>query len=218
MALAMTPNSSAAVVAAWSVLLVSTVALIVRQVLLPRPLPGIPYNAPAARQISGDVSELQASAGVRAFMRAQFLRHNSAVVQVFLSPLGKPRVLISDFREAHDITAGRSREFDKSRLTSDSFRGIVPQSFVSFKAEHPVFKTNKELIKDLMTPAFFRHASAPEIYRNILVLVELWRLKLRLVSARAKIRAPVFPFGNLCPAGSGIPRATTKSPKTNKKR
>ena len=136
-------------------------ALLARWVLLPRPFPGIPHNREAANQILGDVGELRTSTGIRAFMRAQFIRHQSPIVQVFMSPLSRPWVLIGDFREAHDIAVSRYREFDKSTLTSDSFRGIVPQSFVSYKAEHPVYKHSKELLKDWMTPSFFRSVSLP---------------------------------------------------------
>jgi hypothetical protein len=118
----------------------------------------------------GDVSELKASSGIRAFMRAQFLRHQSPIVQVFMSPLSRPWVLIGDFREAHDIAVSRYREFDKSTLTSDSFRGIVPQSFVSYKAEHPVYKHSKELLKDWMTPSFFRSVTA----RSLAPLSSWW--------------------------------------------
>ncbi|KAK0622783.1 cytochrome P450 monooxygenase [Immersiella caudata] len=167
-------------------LLAISVLLLVsaRWTLLPRPLPSIPYNREAARRILGDVPELKASSGIRAFMRGQFLRHQSPIVQVFMSPLSRPWVLIGDFREAHDIAASRYREFDKSTLTSDSFRGIVPQSFVSYKAEHPVYKHSKELLKDWMTPSFFRSVSAPETYRNILYLIELWTLKMELGGGR----------------------------------
>lgn len=128
--------------------------------LLPQPLHGIPYNREAANQILGDVSELKVSSGIRAFMRTQFSRHKSPIVQVFMSPLSWPWTLIGDFREAHNIAVSRYREFDKSTLTSDSFRGIMPQSFVSYKAEHPVYKHSKELLKDWMTPSFFRSVGA----------------------------------------------------------
>ncbi|KAK4445436.1 hypothetical protein QBC34DRAFT_472322 [Podospora aff. communis PSN243] len=139
--------------------------LSVRWVLLPRPLPSIPHNRDAAHRILGDVPELRASTGIRAFMRAQFLRHQSPIVQVFMSPL-------------------RYRDFDKSTLTSDSFRGTVLQSFVSYKAEHPVYKHSKELLKDWMTPSFLRSVSAPETHRNILFLIELWTLKMELGGGR----------------------------------
>ncbi len=139
--------------------LITVTILLARWLLLPRPFSGIPHNKKAASQILGDVPGLKASNGVRAFMRDQFIKPNSPIVQVFMSPLSKPWVLIGDYREAHDIAASRFREFDKSKLTSDSFRGIVPQSFVSYKAEHPVYKHSKELLKDWMTPSFFRNVS-----------------------------------------------------------
>lgn len=147
-------------------LLFTVTLFLVRLAFLPQPLLGIPYNKKALSRISGDVPELKASSGIRAFMRAQFIKHNSPIVQVFMSPISKPWVLIGDFREAHDIATSRSNEFDKSKLTSDSFKGIVPKSFVSYKADHPIYKHSKDLLKDLMTPSFFRNVSSQDDFHG----------------------------------------------------
>lgn len=71
--------------------------------LLPKPIPGIPYNEPATKSIFGDISSmlehLKTHQTVTDWMLAHNVRHNSPIVQIF--PLfRKPMVLVSDYREA----------------------------------------------------------------------------------------------------------------------
>lgn len=49
----------------------------------------------------------------------QFMKHNAAVIQLFIRPLGRPFVVISDFRETQDICARRTR-CSLVRLSADS--------------------------------------------------------------------------------------------------
>ncbi|KAK0701274.1 cytochrome P450 [Lasiosphaeris hirsuta] len=88
------------------------------------------------------------------------------VVQIFMTPFGRPWVLVSDFWEAQDIMMRRTREFDKSSLTKDSFSALLPN-----------YQHNRELVKDLMTPAFLDQVSAPEIYDKLVSLLGLWSAK-----------------------------------------
>jgi hypothetical protein len=91
---------------------------------------------------------------MRVWMRDQFAIYKSPIVQVFLAPFGKPWLLVSHFREAHDVMTRRTREFDRSSLTTDSFGGVMPASHINMKTADHRFRQNKELVKDLMTPAF----------------------------------------------------------------
>ncbi|RYP91149.1 hypothetical protein DL770_002711 [Monosporascus sp. CRB-9-2] len=52
------------------------------------------------------------------------------------------------------------------------------------RTSDPRFKGNKELVKDLMTPAFLHEVSAPEIYAKATSLVDLWTLKAKLAAGR----------------------------------
>ena len=125
-----------------------------KRVVLPKPIPGIPYNKHSAQQIWGDTAEMTRDLRVRFWMRDQFARHNSPIVQIFVHPFSKPWVLLADFREAQDIMMRRTKEFDKSKRTVDSFMGVLGDSFISMKSWDHRFKHNKELVKDLMNPAF----------------------------------------------------------------
>ncbi|KAK4096396.1 cytochrome P450 monooxygenase [Parathielavia hyrcaniae] len=161
-----------------SFLAIVVAASLVRWLLLPKPLPRIPYSQASARRIAGDIPELGHAKGVRAWMRDLFATHNSPIVQVFMSPFSRPWVLIADYNEAYDIQVRRFKEFEKSGMTIANFRGIIPNGFVSMKAADAAFQHNKELVSHLMAPTFLNHVSAPEIYRNFVFLLELWDLKL----------------------------------------
>ena len=80
---------------------------------LPKPIPGIPYNKASAKRILGDapdVIEAQTKTGDTAsWIRDQLIKHNVPVIQLFLRPLGKPFVVLSDFRETQDICVRRTR-------------------------------------------------------------------------------------------------------------
>ncbi|RYP15252.1 hypothetical protein DL765_005827 [Monosporascus sp. GIB2] len=52
------------------------------------------------------------------------------------------------------------------------------------RTSDPRFKGNKELVKDLMTPAFLHEVSAPEIYAKATSLVDLWTVKAKLAAGR----------------------------------
>ncbi|RYO83345.1 hypothetical protein DL766_008466 [Monosporascus sp. MC13-8B] len=52
------------------------------------------------------------------------------------------------------------------------------------RTSDPRFKGNKELVKDLMTPAFLHEVSALEIYTKATSLVDLWTVKAKLTAGR----------------------------------
>lgn len=80
---------------------------------LPKPIPGIPYNEAAAKRILGDAPELLEAISNTGTMLdwliSQLVDRNVPVMQLFLRPLGKPFVILSDFRETQDICVRRSR-------------------------------------------------------------------------------------------------------------
>lgn len=125
---------------------------------LPKPLPGIPYNKEALRSILGDaaaISALQKQGGrARAWLGEQNARHNSPLVQVFIAPLSKPMLLLSDFREGQDILLRRSKEFDHGPRNLAAFSGVLANHHIGMRTSDPQFRANRELIKDLMTPNF----------------------------------------------------------------
>ena len=80
---------------------------------LPKPIPGIPFNEASAKHILGDAPgaiEAQTTTGnTTVWIKEQLLKHNAPVIQLFLRPMSKPFVILSDFRETQDICVRRTR-------------------------------------------------------------------------------------------------------------
>jgi hypothetical protein len=79
-------------------------AWLLYQWLLPKPIPGIPYNKSATKTIFGDIPDminhLKTSKELADWILAPNERHNSPIVQLFIDLFGGPTVVISDYREA----------------------------------------------------------------------------------------------------------------------
>ncbi|TVY64024.1 Cytochrome P450 monooxygenase TRI13 [Fusarium oxysporum f. sp. cubense] len=148
---------------------------------LPKPIPGIPYNKSATKRLLGDLPDLieyQKHTGEqRRWFALQNQKFNSPVCQVFIRPFGKPRVIVSDFRETQDILSKRLKDFDRSDRAREAFAGIVPHQMLSYQTVDPKFKKHRELMRDLMSPKFLNQVSAPEIYSKVNTLVKLWHEK-----------------------------------------
>jgi hypothetical protein len=75
---------------------------------LPKPLPGIPYNAEATKSLFGDGLSLMKEVSQTGDVMAWFLKQNqktgSPVSQIFLQPLGKPLLIVRDWRAARDVS------------------------------------------------------------------------------------------------------------------
>ncbi|KAK1758058.1 cytochrome P450 [Echria macrotheca] len=177
-------GATRAVFTAFGFLVVTSLLLLLRWAALPRPIPGIPYNRESARRIMGDIPDMKKAKGIRLWYQAQLARHNSPIVQVFNRPLRGPLLLVADAREAQDVLMRRTREFDKSTMTSDSFKCLVGDSHISMKSADHRYKHNKELLRDLMSPAFLNEVSAPEIHRKMTLLLDLWTTKARKADLR----------------------------------
>lgn len=130
---------------------------------LPKPLPGIPYNKEALRSLLGDgaaIKALQEQGGrPRAWFGEQNSKHKSPLVQVFMAPLSKPMLLLSDFREGQDILLRRNKEFDHGPRNLAAFSAVLANHHIGMRTLDPQFRANRELIKDLMTPNFLHTVS-----------------------------------------------------------
>lgn len=173
----MMPVNNVAVLALASALVLTLGVTLLYYYFLPKPFPGIPYNRAAIGRLFGDAHDMKAAPRVRAWLRGQFAKHDSPIVQIFVVPFGKPWILVSDFREAQDVMLRRTADFDRSSLTTDSFGGVMPENHVCMKTSDPRFPHNRELVRDLMTPSFLSQVSAPEVYQKMALLVDLWSLK-----------------------------------------
>ncbi|KLP09079.1 related to TRI13-cytochrome P450 [Fusarium fujikuroi] len=148
---------------------------------LPKPIPGIPYNKHATKRLLGDLPDLMGhqkhTGEQRRWFAMQNQKFNSPVCQVFIRPFGKPRVVLSDFREAQDILSKRLKDFDRSDRAREAFAGIIPHQMLSYQTVDPKFKKHRELMRDLMSPKFLNQVSGPEIYSKVNSLVRLWHEK-----------------------------------------
>jgi hypothetical protein len=140
---------------------------IVYRAALPRPIPGIPYNKAAAKSILGDMPEFlryvkDNNGQALGWWNEQIAKHDSPILQLFLKPLGRPIVIVSDFREAQDVLLRRHKEFDRSTVFDDVFSGVMPHHHIGQKTSEKV-KAQKRLLADTMMPSFLNEASTPEL-------------------------------------------------------
>ncbi|KAM0327017.1 hypothetical protein ACHAQA_006140 [Verticillium albo-atrum] len=171
------------VLAVWGFLVLAFLALL-RQYMLPKPIPGIPYNPAAAKRIFGDVPDILRAPNRRDWFAAQGRKHNVPVFQFFTSPFRGPMVFVFDHHEAQNLSMRRLKEFDRSRLTRDVFSIVVPNQMLCLASHDAQYKKNMSLVRELMTPTFLRQVSAPHIHEKVLWLLELWGEKAVLAGGR----------------------------------
>jgi hypothetical protein len=152
-------NTGVLALAAFSSLLF----FLVYRAALPRVIPGIPYNQESANRLLGDVPELlghikDSGGQVLAWWQQQAKKHNSSIIQLFLRPFARPFVVVSDFRETHDILLHRQKEFDRSDFFQDIFGGVLPYHHIGHATTDKV-KAQKRLLAGTMMPAFLNEAS-----------------------------------------------------------
>ncbi|KAH7002334.1 cytochrome P450 [Ilyonectria destructans] len=141
------------------------------------PLPKIPYNAKAASRFLGDIPDVKSAKYRRSWIWSQPKIHGSPLVQLFIHPFEKPAVVVSDYREVVDICSRRLKEFDRGTRNKECVGLTAPNFHMTMESRDPRFRLHKELLRDLMTPAFLNEISAPRLYERTGVLINLWTLK-----------------------------------------
>lgn len=149
---------------------------LLHHLLLPKPIPGIPYIEASARSILGDLpamaEHIKATDGTFVtYLRSVMERLNSPVVQVFMFPFSRPLVLLGDFAEAHDMLLHREHEFERSATLGDLLLGILPSHHVHLPTGKQ-WKAQRLLVRDLMTPSFLHNVAGPVLYKTAEGLVE----------------------------------------------
>ncbi|KAH6605821.1 hypothetical protein Trco_004974 [Trichoderma cornu-damae] len=144
---------------------------------LPKPLPGIPYNAESAQKFLGDVPLFKKARYRRQWIWSQPREHRAPVSQAFLFPFRRPTVIVTDYREIVDICSRRTKEFDRGTRTKECIGVVAPKFHFTMQTADPQFKSNKKLIRDLMSPKFLNQVSAPRTYEKATALVDLWNVK-----------------------------------------
>jgi hypothetical protein len=121
---------------------------------LPKPIPGIPYNEVATRRLFGDIRDMFKAESRRQWIWRQPEMHGAPIAQIMLLPFTKPTVVISDYREAVDICSRRLKEFDRGTRVQDMVGFTAPEFHFALQSRDPKFRFHRELLRDLMTPAF----------------------------------------------------------------
>ncbi|PYH86764.1 cytochrome P450 [Aspergillus uvarum CBS 121591] len=167
------------------------------RLLLPRPIRDIPHNAASARRLLGDLPELQKvitrTQDIQSWLLQQTRHLQSPLIQLFLDPLGKPIVVLSDPREALDLLLYRSRDFDRTPMVQDIFSGLSPTHHITMSTGSE-WKRHRNLVKHLVTTPFLQDTAAPAIHVSILRLVGLWRIKARVAQESSACFAPQQDF------------------------
>ncbi|KAJ0270746.1 hypothetical protein COL940_011480 [Colletotrichum noveboracense] len=117
------------------------------------------------------------------WVSSQCEKLQSPIIQLWLAPFSRPIVVLSDFREAEDITMRRTKELDRSDSLEHIFGPLFPQYHMLIKSQDPLYKRQRRWLQDLMTPGFLHNVAAEPIYQNVLKVVELWDHKARLARA-----------------------------------
>ncbi|OLN88017.1 Cytochrome P450 3A13-like protein 1 [Colletotrichum chlorophyti] len=171
---------------AWAAGCVLALYLLYR-VLLPRPLPGIPYNHAAAASLLGDMPEMtghiKRTGEMYDWIAAQNVKHRSPIIQVFARPFSRPWVVVSDFYETQDILVRRIKDFDVSDFTADLLVGVTPEHHSRWQTNDE-WKSRRRLVGDILTPSFLNKVAAPLLHESTMRMAALWREKARLARGR----------------------------------
>ena len=138
---------------------VGAITYYLRQFLLPRPIPGIPYDRAAAGRVLGDLLGYASAVNERDWIINRGLELQSPIFQLFLGPHLKPTVFVTDWSELVDVTTRRFKDFDRSDMHIEGFKPLQPESRFTIHLADPRYKRNNELVKDLMTPQFLNQVS-----------------------------------------------------------
>jgi hypothetical protein len=157
-----------------------SVAYYVYRLLLPKPLPGIPYRKESAKIPLGDMAEVKrvgAATGEPSLAMFELARKLGApICQMLSASFIPPLLIVDDPREAEDILLRRNREFDRSELTTNLFSQLLPYCTIA-QVTTPQLKAQKRLWSDVMNADFLRRVVAPNIHLAAAELMELWKLK-----------------------------------------
>ncbi|KAL9109924.1 MAG: hypothetical protein Q9227_005447 [Pyrenula ochraceoflavens] len=164
---------------------VSTSLYILYQWLLPKPLPGIPFNENSTKSIWGDapdmLNEISHTNEFNLWCTRQAEKLKSPICQVFVQPFSKPWILLADFREAQDIMMRRN-EFDRSTYIIRRM-GSMGQFRARYKSDAE-WKRNCQWVQDLMTPSFLNGVIGPQMHVIARNIVSLWDERSRVANGR----------------------------------
>ncbi|KAK4235421.1 cytochrome P450 [Achaetomium macrosporum] len=150
--------------------------------LLPKPIPGIPYNKDAAKSIWGDMMDLRDDpGGLAKWCGKQLEKHGTPICQALMGPLSKPVVLVADVPESRAMLMGRS-DFDRSNYIIDRFP-LFGEFHLNMKTGD-AWRTSRGWLKDLLDKPHLINNMTPRIYSHVLTLLDVWERKSKLAKGR----------------------------------
>ncbi|XDG03650.1 hypothetical protein ABKA04_003265 [Annulohypoxylon sp. FPYF3050] len=153
--------------------------ILVKRLLYPRPLSGIPYDKESAKRISGDLPNItetynELTEWSRPIGRRS-LKYRSPIHQLFMNPFAKPYIIVDDPREVVDIALRRTKEFDKD-TSIGVWQTFIPKSTIA-QSTTPEYKAQRKTWQDTMHPDFLRKVMAKHIYAAAEDLTKLWEVR-----------------------------------------
>ncbi|KAJ0331620.1 hypothetical protein COL5a_002284 [Colletotrichum fioriniae] len=79
------------------------------------------------------------------WVAAQTENLKSPIIQLFMRPLSPPTVIVTDFREAEDISMRRYKEFDRTDFLRYISQPLMPQFHMMMKSDDPIVRQVVEL-------------------------------------------------------------------------
>lgn len=156
--------------------------------LLPKPLPGIPYDEVSAKRILGDIPSMDKFGRSGDTPRRFFTRAagelSAPLIQIFLGPFNKPALVISDFREAQDLQVRHAKVLNRGKMNREIWNGLIPGHFIAMEDDDERYKGARELARDLMTPSFINQVNAPASHERVEECIALWRHKISVAKGR----------------------------------
>lgn len=131
--------------------------------VLPKPIPGIPFDEAARHRLLGNVSDIlnhvQRTGRMRTWFTEHNLRYQAALTQAWIRPLSRHTRSLADLKESQDILLRRNKDFNRGQRSVDLLAGSVPNHHIAMLSSDPRYKRNKKLIRDLMAPRFLQDIS-----------------------------------------------------------
>ena len=179
-------NISPVIAATLAVPFVAITIYLLYQWLLPKPLPGIAYNAEATKSLWGDepalARYLSANGEFSSWLGEQCLKLGSPVCQVFVQPFKLPWILVADFHEAQDILMRRT-DFDKPQFLIDGLQALG-DFHARYRTGQDEFRSRRQLRQDLMGPTFLNEYIGPFSHFKGLELLKVFEAKSSLANGR----------------------------------
>ena len=95
--------------------------LLIIRAIRPKPIPEIPYDVKAAKNIFGNLVAFITATNEREWIVRKAVELQSPMFQILLGPFMKPIVCLTDYAEIVDILERRPKEFDRSEVNIRGF-------------------------------------------------------------------------------------------------